>query len=183
MARSKDIIEDAYPGDVVGLFDTGNFKIGDTLTEGADFYFTGIPSFSPEIFKELVNKDPMKTKQLEKGIRQLTDEGVAQLFTQFGGTKKIIGCVGELQFEVIQYRLLHEYGAACEFRSLPFYKACWLTSKDQRKLEDFLRFKQANSGEDKDGHPVYLAQSEWFLNTERQNNPEIEFHFTSEIHK
>ncbi len=183
MARSKDIIEDAYPGDVVGLFDTGNFKIGDTLTEGEDFYFTGIPSFSPEIFKELVNKDPMKTKQLEKGIRQLTDEGVAQLFTQYGGTKKIIGCVGELQFEVIQYRLLHEYGAACEFRTLPFYKACWLTSKDSKKLEDFLRFKQQNSAEDKDGHPVYLAQSEWFLNTERQNNPGIEFHFTSEIHK
>ena len=183
LARSKDVIEDAYPGDVVGLFDTGNFKIGDTLTEGEDFYFTGIPSFSPEIFKELVNKDPMKTKQLEKGIRQLTDEGVAQLFTQFGGNKKIIGCVGDLQFEVIQYRLLHEYSAACEFRTLPFYKACWLTSKDESKLQDFLRFKQSNSAEDKDGHPVYLAQSEWFLNTERNNNPDIEFHFTSEIHK
>lgn len=183
MARSKDVIEDAYAGDVVGLFDTGNFKIGDTLTEGEDFYFTGIPSFSPEIFKELVNKDPMKTKQLEKGISQLTDEGVAQLFTQFGGNKKIIGCVGDLQFEVIQYRLLHEYGAACEFRTLPFYKACWLTSNNQAKLDEFLRFKQQNSAEDKDGHPVYLAQSEWFLNTEITNNPEIKFHFTSEIHK
>jgi peptide chain release factor 3 len=183
LARSKDIIEDAYPGDVIGLFDTGNFKIGDTLTEGEDFYFTGIPSFSPEIFKELVNKDPMKTKQLEKGITQLTDEGVAQLFTQFGGNKKIIGCVGELQFEVIQYRLLHEYGAAAEFRVLPFYKACWLTSNDEKKLEEFLRFKQQNSAEDKDGNPVYLAQSEWFLNTEITNNPAIKFHFTSEIHK
>ena len=183
MARSKDVINDAYPGDVVGLFDTGNFKIGDTLTEGEDFYFTGIPSFSPEIFKELVNKDPMKTKQLEKGISQLTDEGVAQLFTQFGGNKKIIGCVGDLQFEVIQYRLLHEYGAACEFRTLPFYKACWLTSNDAKKLEDFLRFKQQNSAADKDGKPVYLAQSEWFLNTEIQNNPDIQFHFTSEINK
>ena len=183
LARSKDIIEDAYPGDVVGLFDTGNFKIGDTLTEGENFYFTGIPTFSPEIFKELVNKDPMKTKQLEKGIAQLTDEGVAQLFTQFGGNKKIIGCVGELQFEVIQYRLLQEYGAACEFRTLPFYKACWLTSKDEKKLQDFLRFKQQNSAEDKDGNPVYLAQSEWFLNTEITNNPDITFHFTSEVHK
>ena len=183
LARTKDIIEDAYPGDVVGLFDTGNFKIGDTLTEGENYYFTGIPTFSPEIFKELVNKDPMKTKQLEKGIAQLTDEGVAQLFTQFGGNKKIIGCVGELQFEVIQYRLLQEYGAACEFRTLPFYKACWLTSKDEKKLQDFLRFKQQNSAEDKDGNPVYLAQSEWFLNTEITNNPEITFHFTSEVHK
>jgi peptide chain release factor 3 len=183
LARSKDVIEEAFPGDVVGLFDTGNFKIGDTLTEGEDFYFTGIPSFSPEIFKEVVNKDPMKTKQLEKGLLQLTDEGVAQLFTQFGGTKKIIGCVGELQFEVIQYRLLHEYGASVVFNSLPFYKACWLDSKDPKKLQDFARFKQANIAEDKDGHMVYLAQSEWFLNTEMTNNPDIEFHFTSEIHK
>lgn len=183
LARSKDIIENAYPGDVVGVFDTGNFKIGDTLTEGADFYYTGIPSFSPEIFKELVNKDPMKTKQMEKGVSQLTDEGVAQLFTQFGGNKKIIGCVGELQFEVIQYRLLHEYGASVEFRSMPFYKACWLTSDDDAKLQDFLRFKQVNTAEDKDGLPVYLAQSEWFLNTEIANNPAIKFHFANEIHQ
>jgi peptide chain release factor 3 len=183
LARDKDIIESAYPGDVVGLFDTGNFKIGDTLTEGEDFYFTGIPSFSPEIFKEVINKDPMKTKQLEKGLLQLTDEGVAQLFTQFGGNKKIIGCVGELQFEVIQYRLLHEYGASVQLNSLPYYKACWITSKDPKKLEDFIKFKSANIARDKDGLLVYLAQSEWFLNTERTNNPDIEFHFTSEIHK
>ncbi|MEO6904903.1 MAG: peptide chain release factor 3, partial [Ginsengibacter sp.] len=183
LARDKDIIESAYPGDVVGLFDTGNFKIGDTLTEGEDFYFTGIPSFSPEIFKEVVNKDPMKTKQLEKGLLQLTDEGVAQLFTQFGGNKKIIGCVGELQFEVIQYRLLHEYGASVQLNSLSYYKACWITSKDQKKLDEFIKFKSGNIAKDKDGLLVYLAQSEWFLNTERTNNPDIEFHFTSEINK
>ena len=183
LAREKNVVDDAYPGDVVGLFDTGNFKIGDTLTEGEDFYFTGIPTFSPEIFKEVVNKDPMKTKQLEKGLMQLTDEGVAQLFTQFGGNKKIIGCVGELQFEVIQYRLLHEYGASVVFNSVPFYKACWITSADPKKIEDFTRFKSGNIAIDKDGHLVYLAQSEWFLNTERTNNPDIEFHFTSEVHK
>ena len=183
LARDKDVIEEAYPGDVIGLFDTGNFKIGDTLTEGEDFFFTGIPSFSPEIFKEVVNKDPMKTKQLEKGLLQLTDEGVAQLFTQFGGNKKIIGCVGELQFEVIQYRLLHEYSASVQFNALPFYKACWITSKDPKKLLDFVRFKNTNIAEDKDNQLVYLAQSEWFLRTEQTNNPEIEFHYTSEIHK
>ena len=182
LAREKEVVEEAFPGDVVGLFDTGNFKIGDTLTEGENFYFTGIPTFSPEIFKEVINKDPMKTKQLEKGLLQLTDEGVAQLFTQFGGNKKIIGCVGELQFEVIQYRLLHEYGASVQFNSLPFYTACWLTG-DEIKLNDFARFKLANIAEDKDGNLVYLAQSEWFLNTERQNNPDIQFHFSSEIHK
>ncbi|NDC42564.1 MAG: peptide chain release factor 3, partial [Chitinophagia bacterium] len=180
MAREKDVIEEAYPGDVVGLFDTGNFKIGDTLTEGEILQFTGIPVFSPEIFKELVNKDPMKTKQLEKGIMQLTDEGVAQLFTQHNGQRKVIGCVGELQFEVIQYRLLQEYGASCSFVPLSFYKACWITG-EKKVVEDFARFKQANIMTDKDGNLVYLAQSEWFLNTERQNNHDIEFHFTSEF--
>jgi peptide chain release factor 3 len=183
LAREKNVVDDAFPGDVVGLFDTGNFKIGDTLTEGEELFFTGIPSFSPEIFKEVVNKDPMKTKQLEKGLLQLTDEGVAQLFTQFGGNKKIIGCVGELQFEVIQYRLLHEYGASVVLNSVPYYKACWITSKDPKKMDEFIRFKSGNIAEDKDGNLVYLAQSEWFLNTERTNHPEIAFHFTSEIHK
>jgi peptide chain release factor 3 len=179
LAREKNVVEDAYPGDVVGLFDTGNFKIGDTLTEGENLTFTGIPSFSPELFKEVVNTDPLKTKQLEKGIQQLTDEGVAQLFTQHGGNKKIIGCVGELQFEVIQYRLLGEYGASCNFRPLSFYKACWLTG-DAKVLDEFARFKQANIATDKDGNMVYLAQSEWYLNTEINNNKEITFHFTSE---
>jgi len=183
LARDKDVIEEAYPGDVVGLFDTGNFKIGDTLTEGEDYYYSGIPSFSPEIFKEVINKDPMKTKQLEKGLNQLTDEGVAQLFTQHNGNRKIIGCVGDLQFEVIQYRLLQEYGASVQFNSLPFYKACWLTSENKAKLDEFTRFKTGNIVTDKDNHLVYLAQSEWFLNTEIGNNPAIEFHFSSEIHK
>ncbi|MES2776495.1 MAG: peptide chain release factor 3 [Bacteroidota bacterium] len=183
LARDKEVVDEAFPGDVVGLFDTGNFKIGDTMTEGEKFFYTGIPTFSPEIFKEVVNKDPMKTKQLEKGLLQLTDEGVAQLFTQHGGNKKIIGCVGELQFEVIQYRLLQEYGASVQFNTLPFYKACWITSKDASKLDEFIRFKQANVGLDKDGYLIYLAQSEWFLNTERNNNPDIEFHFTNEVNK
>lgn len=90
---------------MIGLYDTGNFKIGDTLTEGEKMTFKGIPSFSPEIFREIINKDPMKTKQLEKGIMQLTEEGVAQLFTLSHGSTKIIGTVGDLQFDVIQYRL------------------------------------------------------------------------------
>ncbi len=181
MARNKSLLDDAYPGDVVGLFDTGNFKIGDTLTEGENFFFKGIPTFSPEIFKEVVNKDPMKTKQLEKGIEQLTDEGVAQLFTQNMGHKKIIGTVGELQFEVIQYRLLHEYGATVSFVPLPYYKACWIGSKDEKKLEDFCKFKYNLLANDKDGNLVYLAQTEWYLNTERNNNPDIDFRFTSEV--
>ena len=137
MAKDKSLIEEAFPGDVIGLYDTGNFKIGDTLTEGEEFSFQGIPSFSPEIFKEVVNADPMKSKQLEKGIKQLTEEGVAQLFTARMGNKKYIGTVGELQFEVIKYRLEHEYGAKCDFHSMNFYKACWITSTDKKVLEEF----------------------------------------------
>ncbi|HEX2865992.1 MAG TPA: peptide chain release factor 3 [Ignavibacteriales bacterium] len=181
MAQEKSLVEEAFPGDVVGLYDTGNFKIGDTLTEGEKLIFKGIPSFSPEIFKELINTDPMKTKQLEKGVQQLTDEGVAQLFIQQLGNRKIVGTVGELQFDVIQYRLLHEYGASCRFRPLNFFKACWITSDNEKKLEDFIRYKPDNIAQDKDGLLVYFAESEWLLNKAIENNPEIKFHFNSEF--
>ncbi len=181
LAAAKSIVDEAWPGDVIGLFDTGNFKIGDTLTEGAKFNFRGIPAFSPELFRELVNLDPMKTKQLDKGIRQLTDEGVAQLFTQQPGNKKIVGCVGELQFEVINYRLEHEYGAKCAFQAMPAYKACWLTSTSESELEKFIRMKAQQIVQDKDGNPVFIAPSQYMLDLERRNNPEITFHFTSEF--
>ncbi len=181
MAQSKSVVDEAFPGDVIGLYDSGNFKIGDTLTEGEDLQFQGIPSFSPEIFKELVNTDPMKTKQLEKGIMQLTDEGVAQLFTQVNGNRKIIGTVGELQFEVIQYRLQHEYGASSRFNAMNVFKACWITSKDKDKMDEFIRFRGHQVANDKDGNLVYLADSQWMLDQMIKNNPEIEFHFTSEF--
>lgn len=180
LAREKNVVEEAYPGDVIGLYDTGTFKIGDTMTDGENFTFKGIPRFSPEIFKEVVNTDPMKTKQLDKGTEQLTDEGVAQLFVQPGGNKKIIGTVGELQFEVIQHRLLNEYGASCKFLPLNIYKACWITSNDKNKMEDFIRFKMHQVVEDKDKNLVYLADSSWMLDQMIKNNPEIEFHFTSD---
>lgn len=181
MASEKTTIEEAYPGDVIGLYDTGNFKIGDTLTEGEILNFKGMPSFSPEIFKEVENRDPMKTKQLEKGIRQLTDEGVAQLFLQELGNKKIIGTVGELQFDVIQYRLEHEYGAKCAFRPLNYYKACWVTSDNQEKLDEFIRIKSTNMAKDKDDNWVFLAPSAWILKLEKQNFPALTFHTTSEF--
>jgi peptide subunit release factor RF-3 len=178
---SKSIVDEAYPGDVIGLYDSGNFKIGDTLTEGEVLQFQGIPNFSPEIFKELVNTDPMKTKQLEKGINQLTDEGVAQLFTQYGGNRKIVGTVGELQFEVIQYRLEHEYGASCRFNMLNIFKACWVTAEDKAKLDEFVRFRQHQVATDKDGNIVYLAESQWMLDQMIKNHPDVTFHFTSEF--
>lgn len=181
LAQDKSVVDEAWPGDVVGLYDTGSFKIGDTLTEGETMQFRGIPSFSPEIFKELVNKDPMKSKQLEKGIQQLTDEGVAQLFIRELGNRKIVGTVGELQFEVIQYRLEHEYGAKCEFQSKPYFKACWIVSENEGKLEEFKRIKGTEMVYDKDRNDVYLAPSKFLLDMEIGNYPELEFHFTSEF--
>jgi peptide chain release factor 3 len=181
LAQDKSVIDEAFPGDVVGLYDTGSFKIGDTLTEGESLQFRGIPSFSPEIFKELVNKDPMKSKQLEKGIQQLTDEGVAQLFVREVGNRKIVGTVGELQFEVIQYRLEHEYGAKCEFQAKNYYKACWIVSDDAAKLTEFKRIKGQDMVRDKDGNDVFLAPSKFLLDMEIRNYPELTFHFTSEF--
>ena len=181
MAQDKSVIDEAFPGDVIGLYDTGNFKIGDTLTEGEKMEFQGIPSFSPEIFKELINKDPMKTKQLEKGIQQLTDEGVAQLFIQQPGNRKIVGTVGELQFEVIQYRLKHEYGASAEFQHKALHKACWITTNDDLKLADFIKRKAQYVAKDKDGNDVFLAQTPFLLQSAENDYPEITFHTTSEF--
>jgi peptide chain release factor 3 len=180
MAQDKSIIEEAYPGDVVGLYDTGNFKIGDTLTEGEELMYRGIPSFSPELFREVVNADHMKSKQLEKGIMQLTDEGVAQLFTQQPGNRKIIGTVGELQFEVIQYRLLHEYGATANFHPLSLFKACWVTSDDKQALDEFCSFKAHSIARDKDDRIVFLADSKATLRVVMESRPKLKFSFLSE---
>ena len=122
-AERKEIVDVSYPGDIVGLHDTGNFKIGDTLTQGEKMQYKGIPSFSPEHFKYINNVDPLKSKQLSKGIDQLMDEGVAQLFVLELNGRKVIGTVGALQFEVIQYRLEHEYTAKCSYENLNVYKA------------------------------------------------------------
>jgi peptide chain release factor 3 len=181
MAQSKSIVESAFPGDVIGLYDTGNFKIGDTLTEGETLQFKGIPSFSPELFKELVNKDPMKSKQLDKGIRQLTEEGVAQLFIQEINNAKIIGTVGELQFDVIKYRLREEYGAAADFRHIHYYKACWVTAGSDKDLAAFLQRKKEKIAYDKSNNPVFLADSPWILKVTIEDYPNIVFHSTSEL--
>ncbi|TAG54435.1 MAG: peptide chain release factor 3, partial [Runella slithyformis] len=181
MADSKNVVEDGFPGDVIGLYDTGTFKIGDTLTEGEDLQYVGIPSFSPEIFKELINLDPMKSKQLEKGVQQLTDEGVAQLFTLQPGNRKVVGTVGELQFDVIQYRLEHEYGAKCRWVTMSTSRACWITAEDPKKLQEFIRLKGNQVGFDKDANPVFFADSDWMLRMNQTNNPDIQFHITSEF--
>ena len=181
MAAKKNIVEDAFPGDIVGLYDSGNFKIGDALTTGEDLTFKGIPSFSPEQFRYINNADPMKSKQLNKGIDQLMDEGVAQVFTKVDSNRKIIGTVGALQFDVIQYRLEHEYGAMCTYEPVALHKACWLSCDDKEAMAELKSRRRKNLAHDKDGKMVYLAESAWTLKMAEENHPEVTFHRSSEF--
>ena len=181
-AEKKEVVDTSYAGDIVGLHDTGNFKIGDTLTEGELMNFRGIPNFSPEHFRYINNADPMKSKQLEKGIDQLMDEGVAQLFTLEMNGRKIIGTVGALQYEVIQYRLEHEYGAKCSYENFPAFKACWVRPEDAKNEEfkEFKRVKQKFLATDKYGQLVFLADSDFSIQMSQQKYPSVKLHFTSE---
>ncbi|MBR5083719.1 MAG: peptide chain release factor 3 [Prevotella sp.] len=181
MAQRKSTIDEAWAGDIVGLPDNGTFKIGDTLTEGELLHFRGLPSFSPEMFKYIENDDPMKSKQLEKGINQLMDEGVAQLFiNQFNG-RKIIGTVGQLQFEVIQYRLENEYNARCRWEPVHLYKACWIESDDEQEFDNFKKRKYQYMAKDREGRDVFLADSGYVLQMAQEDFKHIHFHFTSEF--
>ncbi len=181
MAEKKSVIDIAYPGDIVGVHDTGSFKIGDSVTEGEKIRFIGIPSFSPELFRYVENDDPNKFKQLARGLDQLMDEGVAQLFVGVASGRRIIGTVGALQFDVIQYRLQHEYGARCRYHQIPMYKACWIETEDVEKLKDFRLRKYQHLATDKEGREVYMAESPYALQMAQEKFPEITFHFNSEF--
>ncbi|TNE58056.1 MAG: peptide chain release factor 3 [Bacteroidetes bacterium] len=181
MASKKTLLEEAYPGDVVGLYDTGNFKIGDTLTEGESLHFKGIPAFSPEQFRYVENADPLKQKQFAKGLEQLMDEGVAQMFIRESDGRRIIGTVGQLQFEVIQHRLESEYNAKCRYEPVNLHKACWITSDNLQALKTFLERRKRDIARDKDGLLVFLAETAWILQTVQENFPDVDFHFTSEV--
>lgn len=181
MAQRKSTVDEAWPGDIVGLPDNGIFKIGDTLTEGEQLHFRGLPSFSPELFKYIENDDPMKSKQFAKGVTQLMDEGVAQLFVNQFNNRRIIGTVGQLQFEVIQYRLEHEYNAKCRWEPLHLYKACWIEADDPAELDNFKKRKYQYMAKDTEGRDVFLADSSYILSMAQQDFPHIKFHFTSEF--
>ena len=179
MAQQKSVIDEAYPGDVIGLYDAGNFKIGDTLTQGKNLHFEGIPHFSPELFRYVTNLDPMKTKQLQKGLDQLTDEGVAQLFSRKTDGRKIIGTVGALQFEVIQHRLKAEYNASVGFEPLNVYKALWFKG-EKADTEAFMNDRAAHVAFDKEERAVFLAESAWILQMAQEKFPKIRFFTQSE---
>jgi len=181
-AERKEIVDESFPGDIVGLHDTGNFKIGDTLTEGEQLHFKGIPSFSPEHFRYVNNADPLKSKQLSKGLDQLMDEGVAQLFILEMNGRKVIGTVGALQYEVIQYRLEHEYGAKCTYENIHAHKACWVAPQDEKNEEfkEFKRVKQRYLAKDKEGKLVFLADSSFTIQMTQSKFPTVQLHYTSE---
>ena len=182
-ADKKEVVDESFAGDIVGLHDTGNFRIGDTLTEGEKFSFKGIPAFSPEHFRYINNADPMKAKQLEKGIDQLMDEGVAQLFTLEMNNRKVIGTVGALQYEVIQYRLEHEYGAKATYEPFSVHKACWVEVEDE-KSEEFLEFKRVKQrylARDKFNQLVFLADSAFTIQMTQDKFPSVKLHFVSEF--
>lgn len=153
----------------------GIIQASEHLVEPDEEQLTGF------VFKIHANLDPFKTKQLDKGVRQMTDESVSQLFTQQPDNRKIIGTVGELQYEVIKFRPEHEYGAKCSFSALPFIKACWITTDDKKELEKFLSRKSAAIAYDKENNPVFFAESEWMLKLARENFPSITFHETSDF--
>ncbi|NAW51078.1 peptide chain release factor 3 [Elizabethkingia argentiflava] len=181
-ADKKEIVDESYPGDIVGLHDTGNFRIGDTLTTGEIINFQGIPSFSPEHFRFINNEDPLKAKQLTKGIEQLMDEGVAQLFTMEMNGRKIIGTVGALQYEVIQYRLEHEYGAKCSYETINIHKACWVEADEKsEEFKEFAKLKQRFLARDKYNRLVFLADSSFTITMNQEKFPNIKLHFISEF--
>lgn len=181
MASKKSTVDEAFPGDIIGIPDNGSFRIGDTVTTKESLHYTGIPSFSPEHFRFVNNADPLKSKQLAKGIDQLMDEGVAQLFTLKQNGRKIIGTVGALQYEVIQYRLEHEYNAKCTYENFPAFKACWIESHDDGQLEEFSKLKQRYLAEDKFGRLVFLADSQFSLQMAQDKFDKITFHLKSEF--
>lgn len=180
MAQNRDTIDRAYPGDIIGLHDNGMFRIGDSLSEGETLDFKGIPAFSPQIFRRVVNLDPLKNKQFNKGLNELSEEGIIQAFTMYLGKERLLGAVGNLQFDVTQYRMQHEYDANCRFETVEYQIACWFSSEDKEALEKFSSFYQNRIALDSKNNPVLLASSRWVLDRIIEEHPKVHFHFTSE---
>ena len=184
LSQEREIIDEAWPGDIVGLHDTGMFKIGDTLTEGECIHFKGIPSFAPQIFRLVMNADPAKEKQFHKGLDQLAEEGVVQVFTKFRQPNvRVLGVVGQLQLEVFPSRLENEYGAACKYEPVDLSVAQWISSKSREKLQAFAEANARRIFVDVKGNYVFASDSEWAMNRAREKNPDIDFFETSEMQK
>lgn len=175
MAQDRNNIEEAYPGDIIGIHNHGAIKIGDTFTSKELLKFTGIPSFAPEHFRRVHLKDPMKAKQLNKGLTQLAEEGAIQVFRSLAGGNPILGAVGVLQFDVTVARLQSEYGVEADYEPAGYTAARWVDCEDKKKLQEFERKHRSDMAHDAEGHLAYLAPNEWRLGFVQEDWPQISF--------
>jgi peptide chain release factor 3 len=182
LARDRELAEEAFPGDIMGIPNHGALRIGDTLSESEDIRFTGIPSFAPEVLRRVRLDDPMKAKQLRKALEDLAEEGVSQLFKPMSGASWIVGVVGLLQFDVIANRIESEYGLKAGFEEAPFETARWVHSDDKVLIKRFVEANTSSMAEDRDGALVFLARNGWTLGRAQQDFPELVFSSTREQH-
>jgi len=180
MAADRETAETAYAGDIIGLHNHGTINIGDTFTEGEQLVFTGIPSFAPELFRRAVLKDPLRMKQLQKGLQQLCEEGATQLFKPLRNNDLILGAIGQLQFDVVAHRLKEEYGVEAIFEGVQVHTARWIHASDAKKLEEFERKAYDNLAVDHGGALVYIAPTRVNLQLAQEKWPDIEFRATRE---
>ena len=187
-AKSREIVEEAYAGDIIGIPNHGLLKIGDTLTQGELLRFTGIPSFAPEIFRRVLLKSPLKAKALAKGLIQLAEEGAIQVFKAILGGEFVVGVVGQLQLEVMKHRLLHEYSVEADYEAVEYTTARWVTPKTEGKdrnevrklMEHFGKRNEANLAHDAHGDLTYLAPNKWNLAKVEERFPDVRFEATRE---
>jgi peptide chain release factor 3 len=180
LARDREVADEAFPGDILGIPNHGNLRIGDALTEGEDLHFTGIPSFAPEYLQRAMASDPMKAKHLGKALFELAEEGVARVFRPLMDPYWIVGVVGALQFDVLADRIRSEYGIPVRFESAGLYTARWVVAKSERELKAFQDKNRAAFAEDHDGSAVFLARNAWHLNHTAEQFPEIQFQKTKD---
>ena len=174
-ARDREIADEAYPGDIIGLHDTGKLQIGDTFTEGKKIMYSGIPSFAPELFKKVALKDPLKAKHLDKGLRQLSEEGATQLFIRTATGEKMLGAVGSLQFEVVMFRLEDEYNVHADYESTPFIGVRWLKFENKKDEDLFKSNYGSNILIDGKERICYGVKSPWDLQLCTEKNPTVKF--------
>jgi len=180
MAQDRQNVEEAYPGDIIGIHNRGTIKIGDTFSLKEPLKFTGIPNFAPEIFKSVVLKNPLKSKQLQKGLLQLSEEGAVQVFRPLIGNEFILGAVGALQFDVTMSRLKEEYGVDAVYHSVDYSTARWIDSEDKARLEEFKKRYKTSLATDTADALTFFASDKWRLNYIMKEWPEINFHETRE---
>lgn len=181
MAGDREHIEEAYPGDIIGLHNHGTIQIGDTFTQGEELQFVGIPYFAPEIFRRVRLKDPLKLKALQKGLLQLSEEGATQFFRPLNSNELILGAVGVLQFDVVAYRLKNEYNVECKYEDVSVSTARWVSSGNRKKLDEFKQHLAHNLALDVGDNLTYLAPTMINLNLTRERWPDIEFRETREL--